>query len=269
MKIRTSGSRRTRSVAVFKNGLGFFLREGDVKLRDGWCVAERVPPAAFGTLAIYARNEKEVVDVVGSGPGEVVEFDGRDAPKDPAAARRGWRPTRTSRSNCATSTRARSARPPASWSRSGRSTWCWKARATASPCRWRASRGCRCWSCPCGSTSPARTRGVRHCRRQYAGHGLLRKGITWIPDYTLKVLDDDTAELTLRGTMVNEAEDLIHTDVHLVVGRAALRPHRVHGAPGRGPGDPHDRRRDGLRECLPAVATPDDEPRGPGEQHRP
>ena len=52
----------------------------------------------------------------------------------------------------------------------------------------------------------------------------LRQGITWIPDYTLKVLDDDTAELTLRGTLVNEAEDLIHSDVHLVVGV----PHFVH-----------------------------------------
>ncbi len=53
---------RIRSVAVFKNGLGFFLREGDVKLRDGWCVAESVPPAAFGTLAIYAHSDKEVVE---------------------------------------------------------------------------------------------------------------------------------------------------------------------------------------------------------------
>jgi len=52
----------------------------------------------------------------------------------------------------------------------------------------------------------------------------LRKGITWIPDYTLKVLDEENAELTLRGTLVNEAEDLIHTDVHLVVGV----PHFVH-----------------------------------------
>jgi len=45
----------------------------------------------------------------------------------------------------------------------------------------------------------------------------LQKGITWIPEYTLKVLDEKTAELTLRGTLVNEAEDLIHSDVHLVV----------------------------------------------------
>jgi len=56
------------------------------------------------------------------------------------------------------------------------------------------------------------------------GMAYLRKGITWIPDYTVKVIDDQTAELTLRGTLVNEAEDLIHTDVHLVVGV----PHFVH-----------------------------------------
>ncbi len=27
---------KTVSVAVFKNGMGFFMREGDVALRDGW-----------------------------------------------------------------------------------------------------------------------------------------------------------------------------------------------------------------------------------------
>ena len=78
---------RTRSVAVFKNGLGFFMREGEVQVRDGWCVARHIPPAAFGTLAIFAHNQKETVDIVGSGPGEVVEFDGRDAPKDAASKR--------------------------------------------------------------------------------------------------------------------------------------------------------------------------------------
>ena len=46
----------------------------------------------------------------------------------------------------------------------------------------------------------------------------LRKGVTWIPEYTLRILDEDTAELTLRGTLVNEAEDIIHGDVHFVVG---------------------------------------------------
>jgi hypothetical protein len=63
------------SVSVFKNGLGFFTREGEVKLRDGWCTVSEIPPASFGTLAIYSHDKKHGVDVVGSGPGEIVDFD--------------------------------------------------------------------------------------------------------------------------------------------------------------------------------------------------
>src|SRR5919108_3625363 len=66
---------RVKSVAVFKNGFGFFLRDGEVRLRDGWCYAEHLPPAVFGTLAVYAHDEADAVDVVGAGPGEAVEFD--------------------------------------------------------------------------------------------------------------------------------------------------------------------------------------------------
>jgi len=50
------------------------------------------------------------------------------------------------------------------------------------------------------------------------GMAYLRKGVTWIPEYTLRLLDDDTAELTLRGTLVNEAEDIVGCDVNFVVG---------------------------------------------------
>src|SRR4051794_9303844 len=75
---------RTTSVSVFKNGLGFFMREGEVDLRDGWAVAEEAPPAAFGTLAIYSHSAEELVDMIGSGPGEVMEFDGQDLPADVA-----------------------------------------------------------------------------------------------------------------------------------------------------------------------------------------
>ena len=45
-------------------------------------MAAEIPPAAFGTLAIYALDDETVVDVVGSGPGQIVEFDGRDVPDD-------------------------------------------------------------------------------------------------------------------------------------------------------------------------------------------
>ena len=54
--------------------------------------------------------------------------------------------------------------------------------------------------------------------RPTLGMAYLRKGITWIPEYTLRLLDDETAELTLRGTLINEAEDIVRSDVNFVVG---------------------------------------------------
>lgn len=53
---------------------------------------------------------------------------------------------------------------------------------------------------------------------------LTKGGITWVPEYTLRMIDDEHGELTLRGTVINEGEDLIHADVHLVVGV----PHFAH-----------------------------------------
>jgi hypothetical protein len=205
---------RTKSVAVFKNGLGFFMREGNVQLRDGWCVARHIPPAAFGTLAIYAHNEKETVDVVGSGPGEVVEFDDRDAPKHVATKR---------------------ARLEASKNLKVQLQYKYKEQERSAAGKL-VSVGAEFVVLDSGTNSfavplegitrmqvlelPLRihvlSEAERPSQQTTLGMAYLRKGITWIPEYTLKVIDEQTAELTLRGTLVNE--------VHLVVGV----PHFVH-----------------------------------------
>jgi hypothetical protein len=213
---------RTRSVAVFKNGLGFFMREGEVQLREGWCVAQHIPPAAFGTLAIYAFDENETVDIVGSGPGEVVEFDGRDAPKDTAARR-------------ARLEASLNIKVQLNYEHKGQKrTAAGKLVSVGEVFVILENEGNN-FAVPLEGITrmqilelPLRIHILREKEDKPAtsklGMAYLRKGITWIPEYTLKVIDDDTAELTLRGTIVNEAEDLIHTDVNLVVGV----PHFVH-----------------------------------------
>ena len=213
---------QTTSVAVFKNGFGFFIREGKVDLRDGWAVAQQVPPATFGTLAIYSLNEKEMVDIVGSGPGEIVDFDGRDAPKTIEAKR---------------------ARLEASLNLRVQLTYDHKG-ATRTAAGKLVSIGPdfvvleaqdNSFAVPVEGISRLQTldlpirvhlkgEGEDAPKQTELGMAYLRKGVTWIPEYTLKVLDDETAELTLRGTFVNEAEDLVHCDVHFVVGV----PHFVH-----------------------------------------
>jgi hypothetical protein len=214
---------RVRSVAVFKNGLGFFLREGQVALRDGWCVSGQVPPAAFGTLAIFAHDEDRMVDVVGSGQGEVVEFDGADAP-DTEAARR------------ARLTSAKDLNVELSYAKGTRTLKAAGKLRSVGPKFVILQSDQNTFAVPLADVErvqildlPIRVhvaaeKDAKPVKTPTLGMAYLRKGITWIPEYTLKVIDEDTAELTLRGTLVNEAEDLIHCDVNFVVGV----PHFVH-----------------------------------------
>ena len=213
---------RTKSVAVFKNGLGFFMREGEVGLRDGWCVAKHIPPAAFGTLAIYALDDKEMVDIVGSGPGEVVEFDDRDAASDVGEKRK--------RLSACTNLKVQ-----LSYTYKGQDRTAAGMVVSVGPQFVVLDSGSNSFAVPVSGVTrmqilelPLRIHLTSEAEKQpkktALGMAYLRKGITWIPEYSLKILDDKTAELSLRGTLVNEAEDLIHTDVHLVVGV----PHFVH-----------------------------------------
>jgi hypothetical protein len=212
---------RVTSVAVFKNGLGFFVREGKATLRDGWCVAGEVPPAAFGTLAFYPHAQNQTVDIIGHGPGEVVEFDDADAAEDP---------------------RVRRARLETAMGLTVELTYDHKGTPRTAAGRIISVGGEfivlegseLSFAVPLNAVQRMQVRDMPlrvHVAgpdgvpaQATIGMAYLRQGITWIPEYTLRVLDDESAELTLRGTLVNEAEDLIGADVSFVVGV----PHFLH-----------------------------------------
>lgn len=207
---------RVTSVAVFKNGLGFFLRQGETSLRDGWCLAGEVPPAHFGTLAIYAHGQEDSVDIVGSGPGETVEFDGLDASKDTAAKQARLRSCLQLKLQL-TYTQKEADRTAAGKLVSVSAEYAvLESEASTFAVPVAGIKRLQVLELPLrvhvtGSEAKPPARAT-------LGMAYLRKGLTWIPEYTLKLLDDTTAELTLRGTLVNEAEDLVHCDVNFVVG---------------------------------------------------
>lgn len=204
-----------RSVAVFKNGIGFFIRDGEVQLRDGWCVARAVPPALLGTLAVYAEDERAHVDILGAGQGELVDFDGVDGPAD-IAGRLAWLQSYIGlRLNL-------TFRPAEGADREAHG-------------KLKQVEGEYAILENDGQLNAVLIGQIRRAQiLDYAlrihvadapvdkpvrlGMAYLRKGITWIPEYALRIIDEETAELTLRGTLVNEVEDLINTDVHFVVG---------------------------------------------------
>jgi hypothetical protein len=213
---------QTKSVAVFKNGFAFFLREGDVSPREGWVTAKDIPPATFGTFAVFSNNKDELVDIVGAGPGEIVDFDGVDVPDNVA--------TRRTRLNAAKWLNVQLTYKSRNEERNaaGKLT-------SIGPDFVVLEASNSDLAVPVKDITrlqilehPLRVHVASEAEKPAAKTSLsmayLREGITWIPEYSLKILDDKTAELTLRGTLVNEAEDLIHTDVQFVVGV----PHFVH-----------------------------------------
>jgi hypothetical protein len=185
-------------------------------------VAEQVPPALFGTLAIFALDEKRVVDIVGSGPGEIVQFDDRDAPSDVESKR-------------ARLESAEGLQVQLQYEHKGQDRSAAGKLVSVGPEFVVLEDAASSFAVPLEGVGrmqvlelPLRVHLLEEDDPQPGEVGMgmayLRKGITWIPDYTLQIIDEETAELTLRGTIVNQAEDLVHTDVHLVVGV----PHFVH-----------------------------------------
>jgi hypothetical protein len=213
---------RITSVTVFKNNLGFFMSEGKVKLRDGWAIAPQVPPAAFGTLVIFSHDEGTLVDIVGSGPGEVVEFDGQDAP-DTAEARRS---RLLSLQHLNLELKYKRKESPATAAGTLKSV---------GPEYVVLESRIGDIAVPLESISslqvldyPLRVHVIRDDGSSpdevTLGMAYLQSGITWIPEYTMKILGETSAELSLRGVLVNQAEDLIHADINFVVGV----PHFAH-----------------------------------------
>jgi len=213
---------KVKSVAVFKNGLGFFNRQADVSLRDGWCQSGQIPPAAFGTLAIYSGQKDHLVDIVGSGSGEIVEFNGVDAADDVK--------TRRDRLEASVNLKLE-----LSYEQKGSKRSAAGKLVSIGPKFAILESSTNSFAVPIASISkmqvlelPLRVHVKGEGKRVPAKTSLhmayLRKGITWIPEYSVEILDDDTAQLTLRGTLINEAEDLIHCDINFVVGV----PHFTH-----------------------------------------
>lgn len=57
---------QTKTVAVFKNGLGFFIKEGKVYVKNGWAIIENVPNSTLGSIWITSLDKNiELQEVIG------------------------------------------------------------------------------------------------------------------------------------------------------------------------------------------------------------
>jgi len=229
---------RPVTAAVFKNGLGFVVREGEARLADGWGIIEDVPPASLGTLWLATTGKRARIEQA-VGLLEDVEQEtssitipellranvGRQAvihwgedtiegvikhvpderePDSPETDRR---------------RRANVYLPPERPSMVMIQTedGCIEALQLGSISRIELPEA-----------SSVFTKKVKKPRIKFKVAGAedserialayLRKGLSWVPSYLVDIGDEKKARITLQALVINDAEDLVDAELVLVVG---------------------------------------------------
>jgi hypothetical protein len=63
-----------KSVSVFRDGFGYYIREGRVKLENGWATTDIVPSAIKGTIWFYSLDAGDKIDTVVMAKENRIEF---------------------------------------------------------------------------------------------------------------------------------------------------------------------------------------------------
>src|SRR4030042_6108128 len=226
-----------KTLAVFKNGLGFVMREGDASLKDGWTQTRVVPSASLGAIWITVFDKSAVLDsavgfkeevktkvealdfvqllkvntgkkvvlyygdrrvdgVIKSVPGTVAARPAAPAP----------RPEDSWYLSSSAMVRPQPADNPAIIILST------SAGHTVSPLN-----GITKIEFPDSYTDMIESTGLvnkikikvdTEKERVKLGVTNLEKGVSWIPDYAINIMDPQMAKITMNATLINDAEDI-------------------------------------------------------------
>ncbi len=190
------------SVAIFKDGYSFFIREGDVELEDGWCMTQVVPPASKGTVWVFS-NEANVDTVINTGENEVAFKDGA-ALSARLKRKIGLQLHVIARGE----------------SHEGKLSHVLEDMILLSQNQQMLAVNLADIERVIVLDQPLRIRlsGVAPNAKVHVGIGYLGPGLSWVPSYTLELTDDHNALLTLRGTVTNGGDTLEDCLLSLVVG---------------------------------------------------
>lgn len=222
---------RVKTVAVFKNGLGFVFRSGKTPLVDGWADMSELPAAALGTLWIGTTNPLERVE-------EVVAYKGtsdkeRDAQSlaelvdlNVGSALGFTYTTGTGEAKWIQGKVLSSSPQIVLIEAVGHTTPNSPAPRTARVAIKKDSIQSIDFLDSAAVTKAKDTSTANRAKARVGGKAksaeitmaYLEKGMTWSPSYLVNIRDEKTADITLEAVLANDVEDLEDTEVSFVVG---------------------------------------------------
>lgn len=216
---------KVRTLAVFKNGLGFVFRSGKTPLADGWADMAETPPAALGTLWIGTTNPLERVE-------EVVAYKSApDKERDPQSLVE-LMELNVGKSLGITYTTGGSGEAKYILGKmlasAGQIVLIQATGAFGSgkvAIKKDAIQSVEVLDGDAvlkmkdtASVNRAKVRVGGKAKSAEITLAYLEKGITWSPSYLINIRDEKTADITLEAVLANDGEDLDDTDVSFVVG---------------------------------------------------
>jgi len=223
---------KPKTIAVFKNGLGFFIREGEVELQDKWGVTESVPQAALGSLWIGSLDEDtQIEEVIGffedvksdteaitlqellkanigkkavvTANNQVIEGTIKSVPED----RVSYPESRLQRvpSQPAVIAIISTKEGEVAINKNAVSKIEFPLNfSTKIPSQERAKR--------------IKFKLATRKKKAALSLSYLQKGISWIPSYLVNIEDPKKARITMKAILINDTEDLDNVDAFFVVG---------------------------------------------------
>ncbi|MBS1713896.1 MAG: hypothetical protein JST30_06125 [Armatimonadetes bacterium] len=193
-----------KSVAVFRDGYGYYVREGQVKLENGWATTNFVPSAIRGTVYVYALDKGDRIDEVITTRDNRIEFGNPAELKSKLADKTGLRLVVTANNG---------QRFEGELARLLDDMLLLQVGAGYSAVPYNQIQGVSLPGYPIrvkvDTKDPNKTTKL--------GIAYLQEGIRWEPSYVLAI-DGGKANLQLRASMQNTTETLNKSDVLFVVG---------------------------------------------------
>lgn len=199
-----------KTLVVFKEGFGFYMREGSAVLEDGWATTNLVPKAASGTFWVYPMNPADRVDTVVTTNDNRILFDTAKDIRSKLQGKVGLRMKIASKGNVVSEGILRAVLDDMLLLREEEGGF--KAveyentvaiTLTDFPVRFKLKT-----NNPNGRAS--------------IGISYIQAGVRWEPNYMMEVLNGDRARLTLRGTLLDLPEELKNANLVFVIGAPNL-----------------------------------------------
>lgn len=199
-----------RTLVVFKEGFGFYIREGSALLEDGWATTNLVPQAANGTFWVYPLKSEDRVETVVTTNDNRIEFGDPSRIKSVLANKAGLKMRIVSEDGVVSEGTLRSVlddmlllRESAGGFKAVEYKTIKSITLTDFPVKVKLK-----------TAAPTGRAGI--------GVAYVQAGVRWEPTYLMEVKDDASARLTLRGTLLNLSEELKSANLVFVIGAPNL-----------------------------------------------